>query len=188
MNKFDTQEKFLDEIVTELGQFNIQSEAILQAIREGFRDADCNLRNSQQIANGGLNLRVKNWILREEDLPFIETIGTVSTAITALMLPEVAVSAVLVTALSSFTAICWQAWRKGATLSKAEVAVLGFLQVHGPILLEDLVEKAAASIDDLSEDDVKLAIQSLTDVEFRDGDIVELVRRDESGRWRVRSL
>ncbi len=188
MHKFSTQEAFLDEIVKELEGFSPQSEAVLQAIRNGFKDADIDMQDIEKLADGSLNLRINSWILREEDIPVIEIIGIVSTAVTAALMPEVVATTVIVTALSSFAAVCWKTWRKGASLSKAEISVLGFLQVHGPMSLEELKGKAVSENNKLSEIDVELALQSLTDVELRDGNIIELIRQDASGQWRARSV
>jgi hypothetical protein len=185
MHKFNTQEAFLDEVVKEVKNFAPQSEDVLQAIRNGFKDADIDMQDAEKLADGSLNLRINNWILREEDIPVIETIGIVSTAVTAAFVPGAVVTAVVVTALSSFATICWKAWRKGAPLSKAEISVLGFLQVHGPMFLEELKDKAVFADNEISKIDVELALQSLTDVELRDGNIIELVRQDASGRWRA---
>ena len=188
VRNFETQDEFLDAIEKEWRKSGSHPEDALRALRGGLKDADIDMQDAERAADGSLDLRLKNWILREEDIPVIEAIGIVSAAALAALAPEVIAAAVVVTALTSFATICWKAWRKGAWLSKNEIAVLGFLQIHGPMYLEELKHKAAATVDDLSENDVELALQSLTDVEFRDGNIVELVRKDASGRWRPRPV
>ena len=54
--------------------------------------------------------------------------------------------------------------------------------------LGELTETASAQIEGLSGEKLVMALESLTDVELRDGKIVELVRRDNSGRWRARAV
>ena len=117
-----------------------------------------------------------------------ELIGVVGAAAAAALAPGAIVAAAVVTTLSSFAALVWKAWRKGAKLTKAEVAILGFLEVQGPMSEEDLLAKAPAALEGLSTVDVKRAIQTLQDVELRDGDIVALIRRDASGLWRARGI
>jgi hypothetical protein len=53
---------------------------------------------------------------------------------------------------------------------------------------QELLAKAPAALDGVSEIDVQRAIQTLQDVELRDGDVVSLIRRDASGLWRARAL
>jgi uncharacterized protein YceH (UPF0502 family) len=98
------------------------------------------------------------------------------------------VAGAVVTALSSFAAMAWKAWRKGARLTRAEVAVLGFLEVEGPMTDEELVAKASAALEGITPLDVERAIQTLQDVELRDGDLVSLIRRDAAGLWRARPV
>jgi hypothetical protein len=117
-----------------------------------------------------------------------ELIGVVGAAAAAALAPGAIVAAAMVTALSSFAALVWKAWRKGAKLTKAEVATLGFLEVHGPMSDQDLLAKAPVALEGLSTAEVQRAIQTLQDVELRDGDVVSLIRRDASGLWRARAL
>jgi len=91
-----------------------------------------------------------------------------------------------VTALSSFAGLCWKTWRKGAALSKAEIAVLGFIEVNGPISLVDLEAKASGTLD-LAAADIDNAVLTLQQVEMRDGDVVALIRKDAAGQWRART-
>lgn len=114
-----------------------------------------------------------------------ELIGVVGAAAAAMLTPGGIVAAAVVTTLSSFAALVWKAWRKGAKLTKAEVATIGFLEVQGPMSDEDLLAKAPAALPGMSAVDVQRAIQTLQDVELRDGNIVSLIRRDASGLWRT---
>lgn len=188
MRKYETQDEFLDDVEKKWCVSGSPPDAVLQALRGGVQVAETDIREAETPADGSLNLRLSNWILRDEDLPVLETIGVVSTVVTAALAPGLIATAAVLTALSSFATVCWKTWRKGAQLSKDEIAVLGFLQVHGPMDLQELQDKASAAVDDLSKNDVALTLQSLTDVELRDGNIIELVRKDASGRWRARDV
>jgi hypothetical protein len=77
--------------------------------------------------------------------------------------------------------MCWKAWQKGAPLSRDEIVLLGAMQRHGPMGLEEL----AAKIPEMSSEKVVGALRSLSDVQLRNGQLISLVRRDASGRWRL---
>ena len=66
--------------------------------------------------------------------------------------------------------------------------MIGVLKMCGPMSLEDLKAETAKVRPEMSAEDVEKALVSLTDVEQLDGDIVELVRKDASGRWRARDV
>jgi hypothetical protein len=186
MQTFNTEEGFAAAIEQAL-QPGAPPEAVRGAIVAGVRRAEEEVR-AEGGGGSGLELRIRNWVLREEDLPVAETIGLVGAAATALLAPAAVAAAAVVTALTAFAGLCWRTWRKGGVLSRAEIAILGFLQVQGPMTLDDLKQKASAAIAGLTPDDVGQGLQSLRDVELRDGRIVELVRQDASGRWRAHSF
>jgi hypothetical protein len=130
----------------------------------------------------GLNLRLGRFFLREEDLPIVESIGIASTAALALLAPGVLVAGVVITALSSFAGLVWKAWRNGAMMSPREIAVLALIELHGPIEPDALKALAARADPPLAPETVDYALERLQDMEMRDGDIVSLVRQDDSGR------
>lgn len=163
------------------------TDAVREALVVGVNQAETDIRKD----GGGeraLDLKIKNWVLREEDLPIAETIGIVAAASAAVLAPAGVAAGAIITALSAFACLCWKTWRKGAVLSKAEIAILGFLQVQGPMSLDDLKQKASLALEGVTPDDVEKGLQSLRDVQLRDGSMVELVRQDASGRWRARSF
>ena len=167
---------------------SVASDDVRSALTAGIGAGEEGSRHDPTLENGGLNLRLKNWVLRDQDIPMTELIGMVGAAAAAALTPGAIVAAAVVTALSSFAALVWKAWRKGAKLTKAEVATLGFLEVHGPMTDEDLLAKAPAALEGVTAVDVQRAIQTLQDVELRDGDVVSLIRRDASGLWRARAI
>lgn len=161
MRTFVTETEFTGAIDAAL-QGRVTSADIRNALTAGIGTGEQDSRDDPVNADGALNLRLNSWILREQDIP--------------------------VTELSAFAALAWKAWRKGAKLSKAEIAALGFLEVQGPMSLDDLKARAPAALEGVSATDVERAIQSLQDVELRDGDIVALIRKDASGLWRARPI
>jgi Fe2+ or Zn2+ uptake regulation protein len=66
--------------------------------------------------------------------------------------------------------------------------VLGVLHTRGPLSQDDLTTLAMDAFPQMTQAQVAQTLQSLQDVELLDGDIVELVRKDASGRWRVRNV
>lgn len=187
MRTFATDSEFRGAIDESL-HGRVASDDIRAAIAAGIGAGELDTRDDPTLEDGGLNLRVNNWVLRDQDIPMTELIGIVGAAAAAALVPGAIVAGAVITALSSFAAMAWKAWRKGAKLTKAEVATLGFLEVQGPMSDDDLVAKASTALDGLTADDVKRAIQTLQDVELRDGDLVSLIRRDASGLWRARAV
>jgi hypothetical protein len=162
------------------------ADTVRAALVAGVDRGETEHRGEARPAGGALNLRVSNWVLRGQDMPVLELIGMVAAAATALLAPEAIAAGALITGLSSFAGLCWKTWRKGAPLSKAEIAVLGFVEMHGPIALADLETKATGALD-LTTADIDNAVLTLQQVETRDGDVVALIRKDAAGQWRVRA-
>ena len=187
MQKFSKQSDFLDAAMTHV-QPGTAGGAVFEALRSGISEADGELRKEAHATDSALGLRVGAWIIRSEDIPVLEAISIGAAAATAVAGPVGLTAAAVVTAVSGFATLCWKAWRKGATLSKDEVAVLGFLQVHGPLSVEDLKTMAASQLKDMTAERVELAMKSLGEVELLSGELVDLVRKDASGRWKVRSI
>ena len=187
MRQFETEGEFVEALSQEWGG-QVLGADLRAALSAGVSQAEADVRQSGEANEAGLNLKLKGWVLRTNDMPVVEAIGIVAAAVTAATGPAGIAAAGIITAVSSFAAMCWKAWRKGAPLSRNEIALLGFLQVHGPLTEEELVSMATAQLPNFTADDVRKSLQSLGDVELRDGDIVELVRRDASGRWRAKAL
>jgi hypothetical protein len=188
MRSFETEQEFLDAVAQALPDDTLAGSPLSRAVIAGVREADVGARQGGPADAGGLNLRLKGWVLRNDDLPVVEAIGIVGAAATAALAPGGIAVAAVVTAVTSFAAMCWKAWRKGAPLSRSEIAVLGFLEINGPMDEEELAQKASAQLKDFSAEEVRKALRTLTDVELRDGEIVSLVRKDASGRWRARPV
>jgi hypothetical protein len=187
MQTFSTEGEFAGAIDTAL-QKSASDEAFRKALSAGIAQGEMQSRDRAAEADGALNLRINNWVLREQDIPMTEIIGLVGSAAALALAPGVIAVGAVITALSTFAALCWKVWRKGAKLSKPEVAVLGFLQVQGPMSLEDLKAKASKALQGLTATDIENAVTTLQDVELRDGSIVELLRKDAAGQWRAHPI
>src|SRR5262245_32519222 len=126
MRTYANESEFVGAIDASL-QAHVTSEEIRRALTSGIGGAEVDSRTDRAKSDGTLNLRLKSWVLRDQDMPVTELIGIVGAAATAALAPGVIAAGAVVAALSAFAKLAWQTWRKGATLSKAEVAVLGFL-------------------------------------------------------------
>lgn len=184
MRTFATESEFSGALGGSLGDLSPEVRA---AVCAGIVTGDAAARGPAVGSDGTLNLRIGGWVLRDQDVPVTEMIGIVGTAATAALAPGALAAGAVIAALTSFAAIAWKAWRRGARLSKPEIAVLGFLEVQGPMPLEELKARAPAALPDVSAADVERALATLQDVELRDGDIVALVRKDAAGLWRLRA-
>ncbi len=184
MNKqFETSADFSKAIDSALSP-STTSDALRAALVAGVDQGEAEQRaTAPHPADGALNLRISNWILRGQDMPILELIGIVGAAATAALAPGVIAAGAIVTALTSFATLCWKTWRKGAPLSKPEIAVLGFLQVHGPLTDAGLLAKMHGTLD-LTDEDITNAIKTLQNVELRDGSFVPLIRKDAADQWR----
>ena len=185
MQTFATNAEFKTAIDAALGSSGTE-DTLRAALVAGIDRGETEQRGETRNADGALNLRVSNWVLRSKDMPVLELIAIVGAAATAAVVPGGIAAGAVVTALASFASLCWKTWRKGAPLSKAEIAVLGFVEVHGPISIEDLQAKASVALD-LTTSDIDNAVLTLQQVEMRDGDIIALIRRDAAGQWRTRT-
>ena len=186
MRTFTTEAEFTGAVSDALSPGKLPPE-VRAALTAGIGAAEADSRDGAVVEDGAFNLRISDWVLREQDLPVAETIAVVGAAAAGLLAPGVVIAGAVVTALSAFAALAWKVWRKGAKLSKAEIAVLGLLEVHGPMTGEALQAKAAAALPDISPSAVAAALTTLRDVELRDGDLVELIRQDAAGQWRARA-
>jgi hypothetical protein len=179
MEVYDTEEGFAAAVAERLPAGAPARSAVLGGIREGEAEA----RAAKPLPDPGLNLRLASWVLRDEDMPVLEAISMAAAAATALLAPAAITAAAVIAGVAAFSKLCWSTYRRGAILSRNEIGVLGVLKLHGPIALEELQQKAAAAVAGLTPPTVAASLQSLTNVELRDGSLVALARIDASGRW-----
>jgi hypothetical protein len=112
---FATNAKFKTAIDTALGAAGA-GDPIRAALVAGIDQGETEHRSAARSADGSLNLRISDWVLRGQDLPVLQLIGIVGTAATAALAPG-AIATAVVTALTSFAGLCWKTWRKGSPLS-----------------------------------------------------------------------
>jgi hypothetical protein len=182
---FETPEAFSHAIDSKLTA-SAASDALRSAIVSGIDQGEAEHRGETQAADGALNLRIGGWVLRGQDTPILELIGIVAAAATAAVVPGAILAVPIITAVSSFATLCWKAWRKGAPLTKPEVAVLGFIGVHQPIDQADLLTKMHGTLD-LTDDQIAKAFKTLQEVMLRDGSVVSLIRKDAADQWRTQT-
>jgi hypothetical protein len=160
------------------------SDQLRAALVAGIGKGEDEHRAEPKPADGALNLRIGAWVLRTQDTPVIELIGIAAAAATAAVVPGAILAVPIITAVSSFATLAWNTWRKGATLTKPEVAVLGFISVHGPISDADLLTKMHGTLG-LTDTDITDALKTLQQVMLRNGSIVPLIRKDAADKWRT---
>jgi hypothetical protein len=186
MQVFETEQEFLAEVQLLVTPGDAIPD-LATALRDGVQGAERESMGANS-APDGLNLQMGNWVIRDRDLPVLETIGLVGAGIAVLVGSGGILAGAAVAGFTSFAKMVWATWRKTTRLSPDEIAVLGILKMRGPKSAEDLVEETIKIRPDMTENEVAAALTSLTDVEQLDGDIIELVRKDASGRWRVRDV
>jgi hypothetical protein len=185
MNVFDTRDAFAAHVET--GAQQAASTDIAAALTQGITASEDELRAADRPVDG-LNLRVGRWVLRDSDLPVLEAITMVGAALGAVAAPGAIAVGTVLAGLTAFAKFAWSAWRRSSRLSRDEIAVLGVLHTRGPLSQDDLTTLAMDAFPQMTQAQVAQTLQSLQDVELLDGDIVELVRKDASGRWRVRNV
>lgn len=185
MKVYENQQDFATDIENKLQTKGLDKDTVKQ-LTESILQVDEEQRSNNGVVDG-LNLKIGKRILRDSDLPILEGIGMVAAAITAVIVPAALVAPAIVSGIASFAKLVWSTWRNTAKLSESEIAVLGLLEVHGPLFTKDLISKATEIFPNMSLETLSLTLMSLTDVEQLNGDIIELVRKDASGRWRTRS-
>src|SRR5262245_47449837 len=79
MRRFDTEHEFLAALKDSWQEQRVPP-AVLEALKTGVQESDRDVRGEAELATGALNLRLKGWVLRNEDLPVLESIGIVATA------------------------------------------------------------------------------------------------------------
>ena len=74
MRSFETEQEFLDAVAQALPDDTHAGGLLSRAVIAGVREADVGARQGGPADAGGLNLRLKGWVLRNEDLPVIEAL------------------------------------------------------------------------------------------------------------------
>jgi hypothetical protein len=185
LTKYGTQEAFLAGVSLILDEDDVDSD-LSDALLSGIASADHNVRASVQDQGSlALNLRVGSWVIRDDDVPIIQALGTLAAAVAAsvgtagIALPSVAV------AVTALVDLCWRAWRKGARLSEPELAVYGFLGAHGPMSAEALSTCLAEDGRPMSAEALEQMLRALSAFDLSDGRVAALVKRGDDGAWKA---
>lgn len=187
MRTFETADQFETAVAETLGPAGMD-EDLKRQLAAGVQNAELAYRGEAAGDTGeGFNLRLGRFVMRDEDLPVVQAIGIATAAALALLTPGVLVAGALITAVSGFAGLVWKGWRDGAMLTPNEIAVLGLLQLHGPVTTEELHRLGAARNPPLAPETIDRALASLREMEMRDGDIVSFIREDGSGLLRARA-
>jgi hypothetical protein len=173
LTAYETEAEFTAAIAAQLPESGGE---ITDALLGGIAGADQALQRERAAAGGtGYELRLGKWILRDDDAPYFETMGTLLSVSATLIAGGLTTQGV-VAAASTLGAATWKVWRKGGKLTAEQVTLLTELENRGPLKEIELEQLLGA--------DPKPILAALRDVELRDGSSAELVKRAGDGRWR----
>jgi hypothetical protein len=180
---FDTKDSFLAS-VSDILDLSSSNEELRFALLTGIDSADEAVRTeSGSEESEGLNLKIGTWVIRDDDVLIVQAIGAVGTAVVASLATGGLAVPLVGAAITQLADMCWRAWRKGAHLSKVQVAVYGYLAAEGPTTVIEIVK--SLNRPDLSTDRVGTVLSSLQSFDMADGRVLPLVARDEDGLWRA---
>jgi hypothetical protein len=182
---YKTQEEFLQAVSASLAH-GCGSDGQLSALLVGISKADSDLRSgSAAPGSAALNLKVGAWVIRDQDVPIFAALNATAAAVIGTLTTAGVAWPLIATALSALAEVCWRAWRKGAHLTSAQVRVYGLLQAHGPLSIEGLGELLKKLGEPIEPGILKSTLDSLTDVELGDGDIIHLAKRNGDVAWQA---
>lgn len=185
LTTFKTQDEFLSALSEQMDKANAAGDQ-RSALLAGLAKADDELRAATHTrGSAALNLKVGSWVIRDADLPLIAAVSATGTAVAATLATAGIAWPLIAAALTSLADVCWKAWRKGARLSEPQVRVYGLLQSSGPLSKDGLAELLDHLGDKMELVALTATLNSLTEVELSDGDIISLAREDNGGFWRA---
>jgi len=157
---------------------------IASAITSGVVAAQGELRDAPALpGNTGLNVRLRGFIIRDADIPFLQAISAVATAVAAAASTAGLTAPLVIAAVTSLAQLCWNIWRKGALLNEAQMLVLGLLLARGPMPLAALAELVQQQRSGADTAFTERTLSSLREIELSDGQIIALATRDTDGLW-----
>ncbi len=186
--RYKQKDSFLSAVSDGLQNQGVPASAA-SAVLDGISRADDNLRAEEAGPRGvALNLRIGSWVLRDDDLPIIQTLGTTATALAATLATGGIAWPAAAAALTSFADLCWKAWRKGASLSSTELIVYGFVKAHGPITVERLSTLLQEAKESLSVQEIEVALRNLAEMELNNGELLAMTSLENDGVWVARNF
>jgi hypothetical protein len=157
---------------------------IASAITSGIVAAEGELRAAPALpGNTGLNVRLRGFIIRDADIPFLQAMSAVATAVAAGASTAGLTAPLVIAAVTSLAQLCWNIWRKGALLNEAQMLVLGLLRARGPMPLAALIELVQQQRPGADMAFTERTLLSLKEIELSDGQIIALATRDADGLW-----
>jgi hypothetical protein len=186
---YKTKDDFLGAVESHLNQQQLDqhdSQAnIRSALLAGISSAEDDLHNEiRDDRDHAFHLKVGSWVIRDDDVPIFEAVNAVASALVLTLTTAGIAWPAIATALTSLASVCWKVWRKGAHLSSRQVSVYGFLKAQGPMPLAALANCLKKGGMDLTQEDVASTLDSLTEIELNDGQIVTLASKDARDQWK----
>ena len=185
VSTYKTKDDFLGAVSSHLHAPESQPD-IRSALLTGISSAEDDLRSeSRDEKSQAFHLKLGSWVIRDNDIPIFEAVNSAATAI-ALTLTTAGIAwPAVATALTALANICWRMWRKGAHLSSRQISVYGLLREQGPLTLAALVDSLKKSGEDFTQQDVTSTLDSLSEIELNDGQIIKLVSKDSNEYWKA---
>lgn len=185
---YKTKTEFLNAVSLHL-QLEDSPADVRSALLSGISSAEDELReDARGEKSQAFHLKVGSWFIRDDDLPIFEAVSSIAAAL-ALTLSTAGIAwPAIATALAQIANMCWRIWRRGARLSEPEVAVYGFLKAQGPLTINALVEGLNKMGKNLAPADVTSTLQSLSEIELGNGQIIKLATKDANEYWKALNI
>ncbi len=136
----------------------------------------------QSAPRMGLGLRIRSWVIREEDLGFFSVLRN-GSAVAAATIAASSVAAPIAGALVAAAETGWNAWRKGAKVSPDDLEVLILLESSDGLRPGQIAAKLPQRKKKRTAKEVENALKRLSKLPTRSGSIA-VVHKDSAGYWR----
>ncbi|HYR85656.1 MAG TPA: hypothetical protein VE422_16320 [Terriglobia bacterium] len=184
LSTYKTKDDFLGAVSSHLEKQESQAN-IRSALLTGISAAEDDLRNESREESQAFHLKLGSWVIRDDDIPIFESFNSMATAV-ALTLTTAGIAwPAVAAALTALANICWRVWRRGAHLSSRQISVYGFLKAQGPMTLIALADCLKKAGKDLTQEDVASTLESLSEIELNNGQIIKLASKDAKEHWKA---
>ena len=130
----------------------------------------------------GLGLRMRSWVIRQEDLGFFAVLSTGSLAAIASM-TEPSATVPIAGAFIAAAEAGWNVWRKGARLDPSELQVLILLEASDGLRPKEIADRLSNEKKKWSAKEVESILKRLSRLPTRNGTIA-VADKDSRGCWR----
>jgi hypothetical protein len=185
LTSYKSQRDFMDAVSVHMTENEVPHNmraAILEGITAASEAVGGEISGNEDAA---LNLKVGRWFIRDDDLPFFESVGVIGTVLGSLMTTGVLAAPAAIASATTLAAICWRIWRKGGRLNRDQMRVLTVLKSDGPLTEGEVRDHLARTGLSLTLAEVHELLFQLTDVQLYDGTLASLVRPDANKNWRA---